>query len=309
MLARYQQFTVFTLLALALLWVIVFASRNHPIVAFLGALFILFAYALVLALEMLVASQVNRSDTVSPATAAMLLNAWWGEVRCAARVFFWSQPFRSHIEPDRLPAAGVSDAVGVVFVHGLVCNRGIWNPWLGRLGALGIPFVAVNLEPVFADIESYTPAIDAAVRRVQRATGRPPIIVAHSMGGLAVRAWLAGDAADSRVQDVICLGTPHHGTLLAWHGLAANVRQMRRDSTWLATLARREPTGRNAKFTCYFSHCDNIVIPASSATLPGADNRHLSGVGHVQMASEERIFLDIVRRSRQELYAASRMPL
>ncbi len=306
MLARLQQLTTFTLLGLALVWVIVFASRSRPIVAIAGALFIIFAYALVLAVEMLVSSLVNRNDTAPSADAATLLGAWWGEVRCAARVFFWTQPFRSHAVPDRL----ITDApsgVGIVFVHGFLCNRGIWNPWLRRLGALGIPFVAVNLEPVFAGIENHTVAIDAAVRRVEMATGRPPIVVAHSMGGLAVRAWLAAHDADSHAQHVICLGTPHYGTVLARLALVTNARQMRRHSPWLKELARSEPGGRYAKFTCYFSHCDNIVMPASSATLSGADNRHLPGVGHIQMASDERIFRDLLGRIRPELREASSM--
>ncbi|RYF38882.1 MAG: permease, partial [Comamonadaceae bacterium] len=37
-------------------------------------------------------------------------------------------------------------------------------------------------------------------------------------------------------------------------------------------------------FTCWYSNCDNIVFPTSTAQLQGADNRFVDGVAHVQMA-------------------------
>jgi triacylglycerol esterase/lipase EstA (alpha/beta hydrolase family) len=58
------------------------------------------------------------------------------------------------------------------------------------------------------------------VRRVTQATGLPPVIVAHSMGGLATRAWLRAFSADARVHRVITLGTPHGGT---WLGAGARL--------------------------------------------------------------------------------------
>ena len=37
-------------------------------------------------------------------------------------------------------------------------------------------------------------------------------------------------------------------------------------------------------FTCWYSNCDNIVFPVSSAALPSADNRLVRGVAHVHLA-------------------------
>jgi hypothetical protein len=54
-------------------------------------------------------------------------------------------------------------------------------------------------------------------------------------------------------------------------------------------LAKVEPASRYAKFTCWYSNCDNIVVPASTATLPGADNRLVSAQGHVSMAFSPRV--------------------
>lgn len=294
MLARLQQVTTLGLLAVATTWAIVRTLAGDILVALGGAAVIVLGYAAVLAVEMLLSRWVNRREATLP-SPAMHAIAWFGECVCAARTFFWNQPFRSFAIPDRSETAQPA-RTGVVFVHGFVCNRGLWNPWLRRFDLLGVPFVAVNLEPVFGGIGCYTATIDAAVRRLTEATGRPPIVVAHSMGGLAVRAWLAEYGASARVQHVVTLGTPHRGTVLARFAWAPNTIQMRRDSDWLRALASGENERLYRSFTCYFSGCDNIVMPASSATLPGADNRHVEGVGHVQLASDERILRDIVLR-------------
>jgi triacylglycerol lipase len=49
-------------------------------------------------------------------------------------------------------------------------------------------------------------------------------------------------------------------------------------------------------FTCFYSHCDNIVMPASSAALAGAVNRHLEGEPHVAMAFAPQVLGEVLRR-------------
>jgi triacylglycerol esterase/lipase EstA (alpha/beta hydrolase family) len=142
---------------------------------------------------------------------------------------------------------------------------------------------------VFGTIDDTVAILEQAVRRLEHHTGLAPVVVAHSMGGLALRHWWAQHGRTStdtdRVHHALTLGTPHHGTWLARFAMSPNARQMRRHSRWLQALAQREPAGRAARFTCFYSHCDNIVFPPSTATLAGADNRHLPGVAHVHMAT------------------------
>jgi hypothetical protein len=53
---------------------------------------------------------------------------------------------------------------------------------------------------------------------------------------------------------------------------------------WVGQLQRAEPARRAALFTCWYSNCDNIVFPTSTAALGGANNRLVEGVAHVEMA-------------------------
>ena len=183
----------------------------------------------------------------------------------------------------------------MVLVHGFFCNRGLWNPWMTRLRTRGIPFVAVTLEPAFGSIERYAESIEAAVARIESATGLAPVLVAHSMGGLAIRAWLAGGGRPGRVHRVVTIATPHRGTWLARHALTRNGHEMQLESPWLDALARAEPEGAYRAFTCFWGHCDNIVFPTRSATLAGADNRHLPLTPHVQMVEHPAVFAEVLR--------------
>ncbi len=159
----------------------------------------------------------------------------------------------------------------------------------------GVPFVALTLEPVFGSIDLYTTDIDKAVDRLFSATGLAPVIVAHSMGGLAARAWLGRTANVERVHRVVTIATPHHGTRMARHSPTANSRQMRPDSPWLGRLAQAESESLYRRFTCYWSQCDNIVFPTVSATLPGADNRQLEATPHVRMAYHPAAIDEVLR--------------
>lgn len=295
MLARLQQAITLTLLAGVLWWVVAFWGK--PLLTVLaGPAVVILGYTTVMAAEFLVMVFISRQDPVPRPRWTELARAWLGEVLTAPRVFCWWQPFRSQAVPDHLPARGDSPPRGVVLVHGFVCNRGLWTPWLRELSTRGHPFVAVNLEPVFGSIDDYGPVVDDAVRRVTAATGQPPVVVCHSMGGLAVRAWLGSGPHARRVHHVITIGTPHHGTWLSRLSFVTNGSQMRLDSDWMAQLHAQPPASDTVPFTCWYGNCDNIVFPASSACLPGADNRLVRGVAHVHLAFHPEVMQTSLRQ-------------
>jgi triacylglycerol lipase len=296
MLARLLRVWVAALIAIAILCVGSMLSAGWPWwLALACGVAVINVQALALAAEFALLSRVDPGPGIRRPTAGALVAAWWGEVRTALQVFCWRQPFRAKALPNRLQRSAGAKR-GVVLVHGFVCNRGLWNPWMRRLGESDTPFVAIDLEPVFAAIDAYVHTIDEAVAQMHALTGRPPVIVAHSMGGLAVRAWLRDRRSEHSVHSVVTIGTPHDGTWLARLAITANARQMRRSSPWLRALAAGESTRRRALFTCFFGHCDNIVFPASTAMLPGADNRHLPGVAHLHMAFHPAVYAEVLGR-------------
>ncbi|MEH0168101.1 esterase/lipase family protein [Roseateles microcysteis] len=227
--------------------------------------------------------------------AFSLLQAWWCEAWALERSFGWRQPFASQFHADFLPAA--TGARGVLLLHGFSCNRGLWNDWMPELRRFGLPHIALTLEPIHGSIDSYAEAIEQAVVQLETATGQPPLLLAHSMGGLASRAWWRKYGRDGRVHGLVTLGSPHAGTVMAFGAPMLNARQMRHGSSWLQALS--QDLNQLPSAHCFFSDCDQIVCPAETATLPGARNVFLPGRGHLQLVDDPQVRREVLALLRE----------
>lgn len=291
MIARLQRGLLALILGLAL-WALFGLWSRSPALALLVAWGVMSLNALVLGLEFILMARLNRSEPVPQPAPGVVLRAWWVEAAAATRVFGHWQPFAANAVPDLIGPGRHPGQRPVLLLHGYVCNRGFWNPWLQALQAQGRPFKALTLEPPFTSIDHLADQVDQAVRELTEASGLAPVVLAHSMGGLVLRAWWRARSARGEsdgVQHAITLGTPHRGTWLARWAHTPNGVQMRQDSDWLRALAQAEPAARAQRFTCVYSNTDNIVFPATSATLDGARNVLVEGVAHVALACDEAV--------------------
>lgn len=277
------------------------------------ALALLFPQGPVLALELMWAAWAARRDAArrelgqahaAPQTfphVGAWCGAWVRELWASSLTFGWRQPWAYDHYPDHLPIEAQGRR-GVLLVHGFVCNRGFWNPWMQGLRQAGVPYVAVTMEPPADDIGLQALGLQVACDRLMAATGVPPLLVGHSMGGLAIRSWLAGLPDDRALQhEAISIGSPHHGTALAMLAHTEAGMQMQLLSPFLRQLAHAESPARRARWTCYWSVCDNIVFPASTATLPGALNRAVPGLPHVALAHAPEILDEVLRRTQVDI--------
>ena len=193
--------------------------------------------------------------------------------------------------------ADAAQTLPILLVHGLACNRGNWFWFRQRLTHRGLLAFTMDYTPWFATIDAYVPQLAAAIEEICSATGRNKVIViAHSMGGLVTRAYLDRFSAE-KVAYTITLGTPHQGTWMTRFGFTPNVRNMAVDSAWLSSLREREfrrtqcPYGA---FTCVFTYHDNLVTPQHNATLPGAKQIPVAGIGHLSLALSPRVLEHVV---------------
>ncbi len=204
---------------------------------------------------------------------------------CAATFAMIAEPYR---RPPREDAGRAAHRSPVLLIHGIVCNRAIWRPLLERLAARGFaPVRAVNLEPLFADIDAHAASVVRELRELQRSSdGMPVAIVAHSMGGLVARAALRA-TGPGLVSRIVTIASPHHGTSLARLFGSLPARQMRPGSTWLQALNASQEGALPVPVTSIYSLHDNLVAPPRSGALAGARLHELAGVGHLSLLRAE----------------------
>ena len=212
-----------------------------------------------------------------------ILPAWLGEVGAAMRTFLFAVPLLG----GRALRSDAGERLPVVLVHGYFCNRAVWRPFARHLAHAGHPLVAINLEPPFGSIDSHAPTIARAVAMAGDGR-RPVVLVGHSMGGLAIRAYLRQAGPDA-IAGVVTLGTPHRGTVAAALGRSLDARQMRRGSEWLGKLAADE-AAIGPPFCIILSRNDNIVYPQAEQVLPGARVLRLDGVGHLDLVYRSSVW-------------------
>lgn len=287
--ARQQQLVLMVRVLLALL-LAAWGAGHWGLAGALGmGLLGLFGWVFLVLPAFFLIRRLPRPEGQPVASLRQCLRAAALEWLAYERVFSWHQPFGEARRSDRLGSEHRGRR-GVLMLHGFRCNRGLWNDWVDALDAQGIPHVALTMTPPFASIDANAEAIEAAVQTLERATGLPPVVVAHSMGGLALRAWRrATQSAPERLHHVFTLGTPHAGTLMAQFSGALNARQMRMQSEWLLALAESESPGWWQRFTCIFSCCDQVVCPSILAVLPDARMLAVPASGHLQLVFEPAV--------------------
>jgi len=173
----------------------------------------------------------------------------------------------------------------VLLVHGYLGNGIIyWNVMTHRLQRDGFKCYTLTL-PFFAlgDIKISADALKKKVESIKSETGYGKVnLVGHSEGGLVCRYYIKFLEGKESVSNYVSLGTPHHGTYLACAGwLTTAGRQMFPDSDFLKELNAGEETVGNVKYTSIYSMTDEAVIPQTSSSLKGAENKAVALCGHL----------------------------
>jgi len=248
------------------------------------------AWALVLPLAATLALTLESARRSRAPGTPMAL--WWaavgGEFRAGVRIFLLRQPWTNGT-PVVLPATASPQRLPVVLVHGYLCNHRIWDDVTTDLRAQGHTVLAVNLEPLFTSIDDYAPIIETAVGALLQATdAKQVVLVGHSMGGLAIRAWMR-TFGTARVARVLTLGTPHACTQVEPRTRTPNGRQMLWRSAWLAELLATETPATRGLVHIALTPQDNIVFPQRAQVLPGVPVTEFPGIGHLQMCLDAKV--------------------
>jgi triacylglycerol esterase/lipase EstA (alpha/beta hydrolase family) len=119
-----------------------------------------------------------------------------------------------------------------------------------------------------SNIEHADEIAGAVAELTRLAQQRQIAVIAHSMGGLALRHYL-GRGGNRFVHTAIFAGTPHGGTWTAWLAWGRGGAEMRPGSTFLQRL-NRERLPADVRAFCLRTPIDTRVLPGRSAWLDGA---------------------------------------
>ena len=189
--------------------------------------------------------------------------------------------------PARLP---------VILVHGVMVNDGVWFSMRRYLARHDVGAVyTVNYGPPYGDIEHFAEQLGAKIESVCAATGAARVLlVCHSMGGLVARAYVR-QRGPARIERIVTIGTPHHGSMFARGLIGRCLAQMRPGNAWLAELNRDESKPAPVPITSIWSRHDSLVAPQASAELACAKNISLAGIGHNALLGHAGVFALVVQ--------------
>lgn len=228
---------------------------------------------------------------------------WWrafgGEFLAALRIFWFQLPWPATINKVWLPEPARQTQDGrlpVLLVHGYICNERVWDKMARALHEAGHPVLAITLEPLFGSIDDYAPQIQQAVQQLKQTSGAKQVaLVGHSMGGLAIRAWMRRHGC-ADVAKIITLGTPHQGTQMASWSPTTNAAQMVWHSPWLQALQASESAATRQLMHLALTQHDNIVFPQRDQVLPEASVTEFEGLGHLELCLEARVIEWLVQK-------------
>ena len=123
-------------------------------------------------------------------------------------------------------------------------------------------------------------------------------LICFGAGGLAARYYTESLGGAARIRRAIMLGTPHHGSRLAYLGaLAPAAGEMLPDADFLEKLKEAEEQGHVAleSYVNIFTPWDGVVLPYRSCALAGATNLKLGwACSHAGLLWSQRVLQVVV---------------
>ena len=196
------------------------------------------------------------------------------------RPFGWPQP--------KLPTSESNARPPIILLHGLFQNRSclFWLQY--RLRAAGYQQVICISTPPWRDMETLTESLTKIVDELRiKLKVEKVILIGHSMGGIIARNYVQNRGGAAHVQGMVTLGSPHHGSKLAPFALSPMGKTLLPGSKFMRqfnSVAWPNETQAVSIYTRY----DNIVLPAESGKMNGAQSVELDGMGHTSLLFHPR---------------------
>lgn len=182
----------------------------------------------------------------------------------------------------------------VLFIHGWNSSAAAWNTTISR-------FVADGYTPAELATWSYNgnqsnavtaQQISNKVDSILAATGAIKVdIVTHSMGSLSARYYLKNLGGSFKVDALVTLGAPDHGTNIAFLCATTACLEMRPGSSFIKSLNSIDETPGGTRYETFRSPCDEVINPLSSPILSGgATNKQTACMKHSMLHESADVY-------------------
>ena len=197
----------------------------------------------------------------------------------------------------------------IVFVHGFNASAATWLTMVGRFKTDGYTDQELVNFSYDYRLSNATTAqtIAQKVDSVLLATGAHHVdIITHSMGALSARYFVRNllPAGDRRVDAVVNRGGTTHGTITAFGCTPISCTEMRPYSTFVTKLNATDETWGTPRYATWWSACDEVIYPQTSAKLSGAVNTQTACLKHSDLHENYTVYTqvrDLVKQTPQGL--------
>lgn len=171
----------------------------------------------------------------------------------------------------------------VLLLHGLFVNQSCWFWFKKQLRRQGFQNIAtMNLSSWHSE-EALTELLAKRVDELRHQLGVNKVyLVGHSMGGMIARNYIQLRGGHDKVEQLVCLGSPHHGSKLATFSMDPLGKLLIPNSDFLQRL-NSAPIPKNVHVTNIYTNKDNMVLPSSNNHLPWGEAVELDGMGHTSL--------------------------
>lgn len=184
----------------------------------------------------------------------------------------------------------------ILFVHGWNANATTWTTMVGRFKKDGwqASELATFSYNTAASNATTAAIISDKVDSIQLATGGSQVaIVTHSMGALSARYYVRNLGGDGKVSSLVTLGGTNHGTQTAIFCLQTSCQEMVPNSSFLTALNATDETWGTPRYATWWSPCDEVISPRSSALLDGAVNTQTACINHSQLHENATVYAQV----------------
>jgi triacylglycerol lipase len=184
----------------------------------------------------------------------------------------------------------------ILFVHGWNANATTWTTMVGRFKADGWQSSELSAFSYdFSKSNATTAALIAGkVDSIRAKTGGAQVtIISHSMGALSARYYVRNLGGDGKVAALITLGGTNHGTQSAVFCFQMSCREMVPNSSFLTALNSIDETWGTPRYRTWWSDCDEVISPHSSALLADAINTQTACLQHSQLHEDAAVYADV----------------